>query len=50
MNSVCSALQGPSEEHVLIVGDKNCNLQDASTRYDLYFQNWHKLLINQGHV
>lgn len=30
----CSALQGPSEEHVVIVGDKNCNLQDASVRYD----------------
>lgn len=30
----CSALQGPSEEHVVTVGDKNCNLQDASVRYD----------------
>lgn len=30
----CSALQGTSEEHVVIVGDKNCNLQDVSARYD----------------
>lgn len=30
----CSALQGTSEEHVVIVGDKNCNLLDASARYD----------------
>ncbi|XP_061579956.1 band 4.1-like protein 5 isoform X2 [Cololabis saira] len=25
-------LKGPSEEHVLMVGDKNCNLQEASAR------------------
>ena len=28
-------MQGPLEEHVVVVsGDKNCNLQDVSTRYD----------------
>ncbi|XP_051260662.1 band 4.1-like protein 5 isoform X2 [Dicentrarchus labrax] len=27
-----AAIKGPLEEHVVMVGDKNCNLQDASTR------------------
>ncbi|KAM6979063.1 band 4.1-like protein 5 isoform 1-T1 [Tautogolabrus adspersus] len=27
-----AALKGPSEEHVVIVGDKNCNLQEPSSR------------------
>ncbi|XP_041806256.1 band 4.1-like protein 5 [Chelmon rostratus] len=27
-----AALKGPLEEHVLMVGDKNCNLQEASAR------------------
>lgn len=32
--SLSSAMQGTSEEHVVVVGDKNCNLLDASARYD----------------
>lgn len=27
-----AALKGPSEEHAVMVGDKNCNLQEASAR------------------
>ncbi|XP_068184606.1 band 4.1-like protein 5 isoform X2 [Antennarius striatus] len=27
-----AVLKGPLEEHVIVVGDKNCNLQDASAR------------------
>uniref|UniRef100_A0A7N6BW06 FERM domain-containing protein n=1 Tax=Anabas testudineus TaxID=64144 RepID=A0A7N6BW06_ANATE len=29
-----AAHKGPVEEHVIMVGDKNCNLQDTSARYD----------------
>lgn len=29
------AAQGSVEEHVIMVGEKNCNLQEASARYDL---------------
>lgn len=34
MSLSCSSLQGSSEEHVIVAGDKNCNLLDASARYD----------------
>lgn len=43
-------MQGPSEEHVVMVGgDKNCNLQDVSARYD-HTQNSHLTYITSVRI